>query len=235
MAGSETEIRTRDGDSFGAYLATPRSAGSHPAVVVIQEIFGVNAVMRTTCDRLAATGYIAICPDLFWRQAPGIQLTDKTDADWKRAFELFNGFDVDAGVRDIAATIDHARALPSCSGKVGAVGYCLGGLLAYLTAARTDADCAIGYYGVNIAAMLGEAGNIGKPLLLHVAEEDEFVPKDAQAQVAAGLRGNPLVTIHTYAGQGHAFARDGGQHYDKASADTANARSAAFFARHLSS
>ncbi|CAE7189912.1 unnamed protein product [Symbiodinium microadriaticum] len=230
--GDQISISTADGD-FNAYVAKPAS-GSGPAVIVIQEIFGVNKVMRDIADGLAAEGYIAICPDLFWRIEPGIDITDQTQAEWDKAFELFNAFDVEAGVKDIADTIKAARGLDGVTGKVGAVGYCLGGLLAYLTAARTDADAAVGYYGVNIPAFIGEAGNIKNPLMLHVAEKDGFVPPEAQAEMHRALDGLDAVTLHDYTGMDHAFAREGGEHYDAANAKLANDRTLAFFKEHLS-
>lgn len=190
--------------------------------------------MRAVADALAARGYLALCPDLFWRLKPGIQLTDKTKAEWDQAFALMNRFDADAGVKDIQATITQLRKLQGCTGKVGAVGYCLGGLLAYLTAARTDSDASIGYYGVNIQTKLAEAKTIRKPLMLHIAAKDQFVPLEAQKQIVDGLKSNPLVTIHIYPEMDHAFAREGGEHYDKACADLANGRTATFFRQHLS-
>ncbi|MEN3975341.1 dienelactone hydrolase family protein [Emcibacter sp. SYSU 3D8] len=230
---SEINIQATDGSgTFMGYLAKPES-GRGPAVVVIQEIFGVNSFVRETADWLASQGYIALAPDLFWRQEPGIQLTDKTEADWAKAFELFNGFNIDKGIEDIAATIDALRNMDGCTGKVGAVGYCLGGLLAYLTAARTSIDAAVGYYGVSINDRLSEASGIRKPLLLHVASEDGFVPKEAQAAMHAGLDANARVTLHDYPGRDHAFARTGGEHYDKADADLANKRTLDFFAANL--
>src|SRR6185436_5525597 len=124
-----------------------------------------------------------------------------------------------AGVKDIQSTIGYLRhSVTGCTGKVGAVGYCLGGLLAFLTAARTDADGCVGYYGVNIQDKLGEAAKIKKPLLLHVAAKDEYVPPEAQKKIVDGLKANPLVTIHIYPEMNHAFARQGGAHYDKACA-----------------
>ena len=182
---------------------------------------------------LAAQGYTAICPDLFWRIEPGIQITDKTEAEWKRAFELFNAFNVEKGVEDLKATLAALRQHPACTGKVGAVGYCLGGKLAYLMAARSDVDCSVGYYGVGIQDLLGEAKSIRKPLMLHIAEKDEYTPPPAQEKIKAGLKDNPHVTLHSYPGMDHAFARVGGQHYDKAAADLANRRTAEFFQRHL--
>jgi len=225
-------IDTPDG-SFGAYVAAPAGAGPFPAIVVIQEIYGVNVVMRGVADHFASLGYLAVCPDLFWRIEPGIDLTDQTDAGNKRAFELFGIFDVDKGVDDIAATLKAVRVDPRSNGKVGAVGYCLGGLLAYLTATRTDADAAVGYYGVSIDGRLEEAEKLAAPLMLHIAEEDEFVNKDAQARMIAGLGNHPHVTLHTYPGRSHAFARVGGAHYDAADAATANGRTDAFFEKAL--
>lgn len=229
---SELTIRAADGGSFTGYLATPKS-GKGPGILVIQEIFGVNKVMRDIADGFAAQGYAALCPDLFWRQEPGIQITDKTEAEWARAFELYQGFDEAKGVDDLKATLAHLRTLPACSGKVGAVGYCLGGKLAYLMATRSDADCSVAYYGVGIEKALGEAGKISRPLMLHIAEKDQFCPPEAQQAVKAALGKNAKVTIHSYPGVDHAFARIGGEHYDKAAAESANQRSAAFFKQHL--
>jgi carboxymethylenebutenolidase len=224
-------------NGMNGYLALPDSSnGVGPngaGIVVIQEIFGVNAVVRGIADGLAAQGYVALAPDLFWRLQPGVDITDGTEAEWQRAFSLMQRFDADKGVEDIGAAIDLLRARSDVN-KVGAVGYCLGGLLAYLTAARTDADAAVGYYGVNIPAFLGEAVHIKKPLMLHIAAEDGFVPKPAQEQMIAGLKDNPNVTLHRYGGVDHAFARPGGKNYNRAAADLANQRTADFFRHHLS-
>lgn len=229
--GETTTIQTEDGQ-FSAYVARPSKAKA-PAIVVIQEIFGVNGVMRQVCDELAAAGFLAVCPDLFWRIEPGIDITDQSEAEWKKAFELYNAFDVDAGVKDIAATIDHVRGLAEVNGKVGAVGYCLGGLLAFLTATRTDSDASVSYYGVGIEKHLVEADKLAHPLLMHIAEEDGFVPKEAQALILSQLKNHPQVAIHTYPGRDHAFARPGGEHYDEADAKLANGRSLEFFTQHL--
>ena len=194
----------------------------------------MNAVMRDVCDWLAGAGYAACCPDIFWRIEPGIQLTDKTEAEWARAFELFGLFDVDKGIGDLKTALAHLRGEEVCSGKVGSVGYCLGGKLAYLMATRSDADCNVSYYGVGLDELLGESGNIGKPTLLHIAAKDQFVPPEAQEKIKAGLSGHQHATLHIYEGQDHAFARIGGEHYDKATADLANQRTLDFFKEHLS-
>ncbi|WP_068876072.1 MULTISPECIES: dienelactone hydrolase family protein [unclassified Phenylobacterium] len=227
--GERISITTPDGE-FSAYVARPAAAKA-PAVVVIQEIFGVNQVMRDITDGLAAQGYLAICPDLFWRIEPGIDITDQSEAEWKRAFELFNAFDVDQGVKDIQATIKAIRGDAGCSGKVGAVGFCLGGLLAFLTATRTDADAAVSYYGVGLENRVAEAEKLTRPLLLHIAEEDQFVPQEAQAVIVQALKDHPQIEIHTYPGRDHAFARVGGEHYDEADARLAGGRTLQFFQR----
>ena len=228
----DVTIRAADGGSFSAYLATP-SAGRAPGIVLIQEIFGVNKVMRDLADGFARQGHVVLCPDLFWRQEPGIQITDQTDAEWQKAFSLYKGFNEAKGVDDLKSTLTHLRHLPACSGKVGSVGYCLGGKLAYLMATRTDIDGSVGYYGVGIEGALDEAKSIKKPLMLHIAEKDQFCPAEAQAKIKDALKGNAHVTLHSYAGMDHAFARVGGQHYDKAAADQANQRTADFFKKNL--
>lgn len=232
---AETMIAVRDG-KFSAYVASPKTlaAGQKaPGVLVIQEIFGVNKVMRDLCDGLAAQGYVALCPDLFWRQEPGIQITDQTEAEWQRAFQLFQGFDVDKGVDDLIASLAHLRKLSNCTGKAGTVGYCLGGKLAYLMATRSTADCNVSYYGVGIEGALGEASKISKPLLMHIAAEDKFVPKDAQAKIKDTLSPNKAIAIHVYAGCDHAFARVGGAHWNAEAARQANDRTAVFFKKNL--
>jgi carboxymethylenebutenolidase len=229
--GERTTITTKDG-TFSAYVARP-SRSPAPAIVVIQEIFGVNQVMRDITDGLAAQGYLAICPDLFWRIEPDIDITDHSETEWKRAFELFNAFDVETGVDDIAATIDHVRKDKDCEGKVGAVGYCLGGQLAFLTATRTDADASVSYYGVGLENRVAEAEKLTHPLLMHIAEEDQFVPKPAQAVILAALKDHPQIEIHTYPGCDHAFAREGGEHFNAEAAKLANGRTLTFFKKTL--
>jgi carboxymethylenebutenolidase len=229
--GETATIDTPAG-SFSAYVARP-AADKAPAIVVIQEIFGVNAVMRGVADDLAREGFLAICPDLFWRIEPGIDLTDQSEAEWKRAFELYNAFDVDAGVKDIAATVEHIRGDPACTGKVGAVGFCLGGLLAFLTATRTDVDASAAFYGVGVEKYTAEADKLAQPLLLHIAEEDQFVPKAAQGLILSALKNHPHIEIWTYPGRDHAFARKGGEHFHAADAAVAQDRTLAFFRKAL--
>lgn len=229
----EVSITAHDGGAFSAFMTWPETDLPAAAIVVIQEIFGVNQNMRDICEHLSQAGYIAICPDLFWRQQPGIQLTDQTEAEWQKAFQLYQGFDVDLGVADLKSTLAYVRKLKDCTGKVGTIGYCLGGKLAYMMATRSDADCNVSYYGVGIDALLNEAKNIQNPLLMHIAERDQFVPLDAQQRILATLNQHPQVEIHVYPDVDHAFARIGGDHYDKEAAHQANFRTADFLATHL--
>lgn len=220
------------GDKFDAYLALP-PGGRGPGLVLIQEIFGVNQVMRDLADGYARQGYVVACPDIFWRQRPGIQITDQTDAEWAQAFALFKGFDFALGVGDLKSTLDALRQHGACTGKVGTVGYCLGGNLAYQMACQSSADASVSYYGVGLDGLLDQASGLNSPLLMHVAENDAFVPPAAQTKIRAALAGNGRVQLYVYPGQDHAFARVGGKHFDKTSADAANARTADFFKKNL--
>jgi len=225
-------IKAADGGSFDAHLVQPAKPNG-ATVVCIQEIFGINHAMRDIAQYWADQGYVAIAPDLFWRQEPHVDITDRSDEEWQKAFSLYQGFDAEKGVADLKATVAYARGLAGSNGKVGTVGFCLGGKLAYLMACRSDTDCNVGYYGVGIEADLAESANIRAPLALHIAEEDGFVSKDAQKQVRDGLAGNSHVTVFSYPGMDHAFARIGGKPYNKENADLANGRTAKVFAKAL--
>lgn len=225
-------IAVADG-SFTCYVARPAQAASAPVIVVLQEIFGVNAGIRSIADAYAAKGYIAVAPDLFWRAEPGLDMSEDSPGDWARGFALYSAYNLDGGVDDIAAVVAAARTLPGASGKVGVTGYCLGGLLTYLTAARAEADAFVAYYGGSTEKYIGEAGNVARPLLYHLAEEDEYIGKEAQAAIHAAFAANPRIELHDYPGCNHAFARPGGNHYDSAAATLANARTDAFFKHNL--
>ncbi|KTT75280.1 dienelactone hydrolase family protein [Sphingomonas endophytica] len=227
---SSTSIPTLDDATMPAYRADP-SDTPRAAIIVIQEIFGINAGIRRKCDSLAEAGYLAIAPDLFWRIRPGIELDPDVEAEMQRALELMGQFDQDQGIRDIEAAIRFVRG--EGIGMVGAVGYCLGGRLAYMTAARTDVDASVGYYAVGIDGLLGEKHAIAKPLMLHIAGEDHFVDPAAQAAMHAGLDDHPKVTLHDYPGEDHGFATEFGARRSDAAARQADERTAAFFAEHL--
>ena len=228
----EITIPAKDGGSFNAYIAMPESTPA-PCVIVIQEIFGINQGIREKCDWLAENGFVACAPDLFWRIEPGIELSDQVPEELERAFQLFGEFDIDKGIEDMRATRHTLKGHADSTGKVGCLGYCLGGKLAYLTSCRSDIDAAIGYYGVGIEELLAEANNISSPLLLHIAEEDGFVPKEAQGKIHQGLEKNNNVSIHSYAGMEHAFTRVGGDHYNAQAAQIADGRSIEFLKSNL--
>ena len=226
-----TRITTLDGDKdFMAYVAQPEGE-PRAAIVVIQEIFGVNAGIRRKCDLLAEEGYLAVAPDLFWRLGEGIELDPDIEPEFQKALDLMGKFDQDEGVRDIEATIKWAR--QKSGKKVGAVGYCLGGRLAYMTAARTDSDASVGYYAVGVDGLLREKHAISNPLMLHIPTEDGFVDKETQKAMHEGLADHPKVTLHDYEGMDHGFATQFGKRRDEENAQLADKRTMAFFAEHL--
>jgi carboxymethylenebutenolidase len=232
VAMSSTITIATDVGRFNAYIARPDRLPA-PAVVVLHEAFGVNTDMRQTCDELAARGFIALCPDLYWRLEPGVDLDVTTDADWQKAQALYREFDRNTAVGDIVATAHAAATLEGSSGKIGLLGFCLGGLMAFLTAARAPVDAAVAYHGAETDTYLGEAPGIRAPLLMHLAEEDEFISKPVQARIKAALAGRSNIEICSYPGCAHAFARHGGLHYDPDAAALANGRSWQFLERHL--
>jgi len=199
---------------------------------VIQEIFGVNPGIRQKCDGWAAKGYLAVAPDLFWRLQPGIELDADVPEQFQQALDWMGKFDQDQGVADIESTIQAVRAELG-GGAVGAVGFCLGGRLAYMTAARTDIDASVGYYAVGIDGLLDEKHAIAKPLMLHIPEADHFVSPEVQAKMHQGLDDHPKVTLYDYPGEDHGFAAEMGKRRSEAAAQLADQRTADFFAQHL--
>jgi carboxymethylenebutenolidase len=230
-------IRASDGSgSFAAYLVEPEKkpppAKARGAIVLIQEIFGVNQAMRDIAAWVADIGFIAVCPDLFWRIQPGIDITDKSDAEWKQAFELFRKFDPVKGLGDVKATVAAARGLPGANGKVGTMGYCLGGRLAFMMAEQSDADINVSYYGVGLDGLLGDLDKVTRPLVVHIADRDEYFPADGRAKLIATTKDHNLIACYNYDAD-HAFARVGGIHWDGRSATIANGRSAEALAKAL--
>jgi carboxymethylenebutenolidase len=221
------------GGTFAAYIARPKALPA-PAVVVLQELFGVNADIRKHCDELAEQGYLAAAPDLFWRQEPGVDLNVTSDADWQHGLRLYGAYDRDAGVKDIKDTIDAVRNLPECNGKVALLGYCLGALMVFMTAVRNDGiDAAVWYHGADTEKYLGEVDGLHAPILMHLGEEDEFISKAAQAEIRAAVEKEPNATVYSYPEQSHAFSRHNGKHYNASAAHLANGRTSEFLNRQL--
>lgn len=226
MTGKMIEIAAGDGGTFSAYLALPES-GSGAGLVLLQEIFGVNQSLRETADLFAEEGYVTIVPDLFWRIEPGIDL-GYSEAEFSQAIELMGTFDLDQGIEDIGATLGALRAMKECTGKTGCIGFCLGGKLAYLTAARQDVDVAVSFYGVGIEGYLAESENISCPLQMHFAALDQHVPEAAVAEISGRFEGRNGVEIYIYPNVDHAFynhARD--SVYDRPASMMAHSRTIA--------
>jgi carboxymethylenebutenolidase len=226
--GSMIEIVTESG-CFKAYRADARTRRA-ASVVVVQEAFGVNSDLRTTCDELAERGFNAVSPDLYWRQEPGVQLSPESD--WERGIALYRALDIPQAVRDVQATVTDERRRNNECRAVGVMGFCLGGLLTYLVAVRGGVDAGVCFYGGRTEEFLGEAPNLQGPLLMHLGSADEFISSAAQRSMQSTL--SPLgAEIHIYAGRSHAFARHKGAHYDAEAAELAMDRTLAFFKRHL--
>ena len=223
---TDIKLKAADGSGeFNAYIVKPKAEAAG-AVVVIQEIFGVNDAIRATCQELADMGFIAVAPDLFWRQEPGVNLTDKSEAEWKKAFALMNGFNQDKGVEDLKVTLEAARKLPGSNGKVGTIGFCLGGRLAVMMATRSDADVNVSYYGVGLDGLVPEFKNITAPLMVHIAENDEFSSSEVVEAVLDGAEESEWIDAFVYPDVQHAFARVNGVHFDARAATIANGRTA---------
>lgn len=220
----------KEDGTIPAYVARPAGTPK-AAIIVIPEIFGVNPGIRQKADKWAQQGYLAVAPDIFWRFAPGVELNPDVEAELQEAFGYFQQYDANDGVYDIESTIKWIRAHGVA--KVGCSGYCLGGRLAYMVAARTDIDASVGYYGVMIDQMLDEAHHIANPLMLHIAGADHFVLPEAQAAIHAGLDDHPKVTLHDYPGLDHGFAAEMGDRRHEEGAQLADSRTEAFLAEHL--
>ena len=226
------EVPTLEGDSkFPAYCAAP-DGEAKAAIIVIPEIFGVNPGIKAKCDGWADKGYLAVAPDIFWRFAPGEELDPDVKAEFDKAIENMGKFSGDDCIRDVEALIHWIRREKDVE-KVGLVGFCLGGHIAYKAATRTDIDASVGYYGVGIDEALGEAHAIANPLMLHIPTADHFVSPEAQAKMHEALDPHPKVTLHDYDGLDHGFATERGDRRDEQGAQLADRRTEEFFARHL--
>jgi carboxymethylenebutenolidase len=224
-------IEGRNG-TFAAYCVEPDVLPA-PAVVVLQEVFGVNADIRKHCDELSEQGFFAVAPDLFWRLEPGVDLNVTSESDWQHGLRLYQAYDRDAGAVDVKDTLSEVARMPECTGKVAVLGYCLGGLMVFLTAVRYGVDAAVAYHGGETDKYLDELHKLDAPLLMHLAEEDEFISKPAQATIKKALANKPGVTVYSYPGQSHAFSRHNGAHYNAEASALANGRTMSFLEQQL--
>ncbi|GLQ52348.1 dienelactone hydrolase family protein [Dyella flava] len=229
--GEYRELTTAEG-TFSVYIDWPGKVPS-PAVVVLHEIFGINKDMRESCREFAEQGFIALCPDLFWRKERGLDLNHWSEDEWKKGLSLYQSYDFALGVHDVEAVLTMARSLPECNGKAGLTGYCLGGLMTFLTSARSQVTAAAAYYGGGTQNYLSDAKTLKSPFIMHLGTEDEYISSDDQAKIRDALKGHDNATIYSYPGCAHAFTRHTGTRYDEAAAKLANTRTYQFFHQFL--
>jgi len=233
IAESQLSITSADGFTFSAYVATPDSTPPFPAIVLVQEIFGINANIRWTAGRFAAAGFLVVAPDLFWRSASGIEL-DPTDPQQRaRAMELNSAFDSQRGMEDCRQTIEAIRRDRACNGRVGAVGYCLGGRLAFLLATQGAIDAGVCFYPVAVQPQLKTLPASHVPLLVHLGSEDALCNPDAQQEIKSFVESSQESHVIVYEGVGHGFARLGRAGAAASAADSAESESIEFLKRHL--
>lgn len=225
------EIDAGGGERYDGYLALPR-AGKGPAVIIVQEIFGVNAHIRSVAEQYALAGYVALAPDIFWRTERRVELGYE-GADRDKGLALLKSLDVERTVADLGAAAKTLRALPETAGKMGAVGFCFGGQLAYLMAARGTTDAAVSYYGGGIQNKLDEAANVRVPILFHYAEHDSSIPPTAVAQVKQQFAGQANAQFFDYPGVGHGFNCSDRSAYDQHASALAHGRTLTFLSQHL--
>lgn len=231
MASRTIEIEAGDGGTFSGYLAVPES-GSGPGLILGQEIFGVNGTMRETADNFAEEGYLVLAPDLFWRLEPGIELGYDEES-FQKAFGYLERFDVNQAIDDVGASIVALKALDECSGGVGFMGFCLGGKLAFLTAARHDIDVSISFYGIGLPELMGEAGNISCPIVFHCAELDKFCPPEAFEAIHDGMKSHAGAEFYLYQGADHGFYNKDRDVFHKSAVSMAQSRTIAALRRTL--
>ncbi len=230
MASEKVSITIGD-EFFDAYVSLPPQ-GSGPGILLIQEIFGVNAHIRDVADRLAAEGFVVMAPDLFWRMKHNIQLGYE-GADFEQALKYFEMFDETKGLSDLKEAATNLRDHKKCTGRVGAMGFCLGGKLAYRLASHFNLNASICYYPVGLEDHLKDAERIRCEIAIHFAEQDHFVPKASVEKITEALASRPNFHIYQYEGVDHGFNCDVRGSYNKAAADLAWSRSLEILTKEL--
>jgi carboxymethylenebutenolidase len=230
MTGEMIQVASAEGHTFGAYLSKP-AGDAGPGIVMAQEMLGVTPWLKSMADRFAAQGFVVIAPDLFWRLHPGFVGDHANKADYDQAWSYLRSLDYDRAVEDVGVCAETLKAMPECNGKVGVVGFCMGGTIAYLAAARLPIDTAVAYYGTGIHRYLNEGSKITCPLSLHLGDKDHtYRPEDAH-EIHAALIGMPNVSVWRY-DTGHAFANsDLPSLYSREHAEKAHERTLSLFGR----
>lgn len=216
MNGNMIDIKSEAGSGYTGYLSKPESAKG-PGILLIQEIFGVNSHIKEVADLYAAAGYVVLAPDVFWRVEPGVQL-GYTPEDVQKGAAFAGKCKPEEIVQDLGKALETLKQQPQFAGKVGAVGYCMGGTYAYLLATNDSVDVAVGYYGGSIDKYLDAAKNLHCPIMLHFGEKDTHIPQSKVEAIAAALKGKGHVEIFVYKNADHGFNCDQRKSYDRQSA-----------------
>jgi carboxymethylenebutenolidase len=222
MAGKTIDIKTPTGSGYTGYLSLPEKKG--PGILLIQEIFGVNSHIREVADLYASAGYVVLAPDVFWRVQPGVQL-GYTPEDVQKGISLFSKCNPEEIVSDLGKAAETLKQEPQYAGKLGVVGYCMGGTFAYLLATKDLVDAAVGYYGGNIDKYLDGAKNLHCPIMLHFGEKDGHIPMSKVETISNALKGKGHVEVYVYKAADHGFNCDQRKSYDRQAAMLAFARS----------
>ncbi len=229
MTSKMIDIASHDGNTFQGYLALPPT-GSGPGIVLIQEIFGVNPHIRAVADQYALDGYVVLAPDLFWRMQPGVEL-GYTEADFGTAIGYMQKMDFSLAIQDLTSTVAALRARTECTGKVASLGYCMGGLLSYLSAANAGVDAAVCYYPGSIETQLEQAEKVRCPILIHFAEKDHYISAEAVKATQAKFAGAKNAVIEVYPGVDHGFNCWERPAYHQATSSLAHGLSLSFLAK----
>jgi carboxymethylenebutenolidase len=230
MTGKLIDVTASDGKKFHAYLALPSSKKA-PGILLIQEIFGVNHHIKSVADKWAKEGFVVLAPDLFFRMQPDFEV-GYGEEDMKKAFELYHRFDEKQALDDLSCALESLRKLPECTGKLGVIGFCLGGKMTYRVAAHNKIDAASSYYGGGINQMLDEMPQIACPMLMHFGAKDQHITSDAVDAIKKAAQSKTNIQIFVYDAD-HGFNCDERKSYDKASADLAFTRSLDLMKTHL--
>lgn len=231
MNGRWMDVASSDGGSFQAYVSLPPT-GMGPGIVLVQEIFGVNEHIRGVADQYAMDGFVVLAPDVFWREAPRVEL-GYDDAAMARGRALKGNLNFDSAIQDLVDSTAALRALPQVVGKVASLGYCMGGLLSYLLAASGRVDAGICYYGAGIEARLDQEACITCPMLFHFAEQDQLIPVSAVKTVSRTFASHADAWVQTYPGVGHGFNCWARTAYNQQAATLARGRTLEFLSIYL--
>ena len=234
ISESRLTISSTDGHTFNCHVAAPETKGAMPAILLIQEIFGINANMRWTAKLFAEAGFLVAVPDLFWRASPGIELDPADPQQRARAMALNGSFNSQSGLSDCRQTIEQLRRHVSCNGRVGAVGYCLGGRLAFLLAMQGVVDAGVSFYPVAIQSELKGLEASDVPLLVHLGSDDALCKVEAQLEIKEFVEAKGDNAVVVYAGVGHGFARIGRSGDAAAAAESAERATVMFLKKHIS-